>query len=722
MPTRGFRVVCEIPTDPAKLKKFAAAVKASKVEPLPDAAESGSANHALEFDGKTSYVQMPTLKFDGSHPITLEAYVTPRRADVDQNIVGDHHGTGIALKIHPRGSWNVAVGRGLASIESPSPLMPAHTVHVAGVWDHRELRLYVDGKRVASTTGTSESYRPSPDVFAIGQYPAGRGCFDGTVDELRISSITRYDKDFTPQERFEPDEHTLALYHFDEGQGDVLHDSSGNGHHGKIVGAKWVKVEPPPKAVKETQAYEPITIGPPAKPVPIDIKPEPIQIKPGEPMSKAALVTSPATLPGARSWTIETRGLRDVAYSVAYSPDGRTIVAGGPSQIRLWDAATGRCTGALVAHDSGVLSLSWSPDGKYLASAGGHVDRRVRLWDVASRRLLRTSSDQGNAVRTVAWSPDGRFVASAAFSGKVVVAEVSTGTERHCLSFGTGANGVSWSADGKILAIGATDTPQLFDVEFGKILPAPEQFARDVLPTELGRRVFPVLWSPRGAVLGCGFFPQGKPPSVHLWDFSEKNSHRTVPNLPHGEYSLHWSPDGSALAVSAGTSGSMEGDNTVRVWGIEKGAFFDYMGEFNRAAAERGVSHLAWSPDGQSIAIGCCSGEVYVCEAQSGRTRYLLPACPVTLQTSVSEPPPKPPPDFYRKCLLPSLGTLHVSPQGHYRAPPEVEKQIVYVVLTESGEQLTLAPEEFAKKYGWKNDPGKAAARAESGKPKADSR
>jgi hypothetical protein len=33
---------------------------------------------------------------------------------------------------------------------------------------------------------------------------------------------------------------TLALYHFDEGQGDVLTDSSGNNHPGKIVNAKWV--------------------------------------------------------------------------------------------------------------------------------------------------------------------------------------------------------------------------------------------------------------------------------------------------------------------------------------------------------------------------------------------------------------------------------------------------------------------------------------------------
>jgi hypothetical protein len=67
--------------------------------------------------------------------------------------------------------------------------------------------------------------------------------YRGTMDELRISSAARYKESFAPAARFEPDKDTLALYHFDEGQGDVLTDSSGNGHHGKIVNAKWVPEE-----------------------------------------------------------------------------------------------------------------------------------------------------------------------------------------------------------------------------------------------------------------------------------------------------------------------------------------------------------------------------------------------------------------------------------------------------------------------------------------------
>jgi hypothetical protein len=50
----------------------------------------------------------------------------------------------------------------------------------------------------------------------------------------------RYADDFIPPARFKLDDDTLALYHFDEGQGDVLNDSSVNKHHGRIVGAKWV--------------------------------------------------------------------------------------------------------------------------------------------------------------------------------------------------------------------------------------------------------------------------------------------------------------------------------------------------------------------------------------------------------------------------------------------------------------------------------------------------
>jgi hypothetical protein len=59
---------------------------------------------------------------------------------------------------------------------------------------------------------------------------------------MRISRIARYDSDFTPTARLEPDQDTLALHHFDEGGGEVAKNSSANANHGKFVGARWVEV------------------------------------------------------------------------------------------------------------------------------------------------------------------------------------------------------------------------------------------------------------------------------------------------------------------------------------------------------------------------------------------------------------------------------------------------------------------------------------------------
>ena len=43
----------------------------------------------------------------------------------------------------------------------------------------------------------------------------------------------------SPLAPFEPDEHTLLLYHLDEGAGDVAHDASGHHYDGEVRGAQW---------------------------------------------------------------------------------------------------------------------------------------------------------------------------------------------------------------------------------------------------------------------------------------------------------------------------------------------------------------------------------------------------------------------------------------------------------------------------------------------------
>ena len=54
------------------------------------------------------------------------------------------------------------------------------------------------------------------------------------------------DRDF----HFAADADTMALYHCDETHGGPLVDSSGNGHHGQVMGALWVPADIPPEPSK----------------------------------------------------------------------------------------------------------------------------------------------------------------------------------------------------------------------------------------------------------------------------------------------------------------------------------------------------------------------------------------------------------------------------------------------------------------------------------------
>lgn len=121
--------------------------------------------------------------------------------------------------------------------------------HLALVWDQnrsRKLEVYFDGKLISTGYGKynlPKNARPATNMIYLAKFHAP---FSGRLDEVRISKVARYSESKLPAEvdRFKSDSDTLALYHFDEGEGKTLHDVSGNGLHGTISGARWVKVLP----------------------------------------------------------------------------------------------------------------------------------------------------------------------------------------------------------------------------------------------------------------------------------------------------------------------------------------------------------------------------------------------------------------------------------------------------------------------------------------------
>ena len=78
-------------------------------------------------------------------------------------------------------------------------------------------------------------------------------------------------------------------------------------------------------------------------------------------------------------------------FCVAFSSDGNFVAAGEVGhdpRILIWDTGTGYLVNEMKAHKFGVLSLCFSPNGKYLASIGHHHDGFLYIWNWKSGMKL----------------------------------------------------------------------------------------------------------------------------------------------------------------------------------------------------------------------------------------------------------------------------------------------------------------------------------------------
>ena len=155
--------------------------------------------------------------------------------------------------------------------------------------------------------------------------------------------------------------------------------------------------------------------------------------------------------------------------SLVFSPDGRYLAAGesgSRTSIYVWEAETGRAHLVLEGSSGPVVAIAFSPDGTMLATTAAY-QRYVRLWDTSSGRLCRVIAGHAFGTNSVAFTADGKALASAGNDGMVRLWNAATGEQRAVLDGrASGLNHVAFSPDGRILiATGSADN----DVRFWEL-------------------------------------------------------------------------------------------------------------------------------------------------------------------------------------------------------------------------------------------------------------
>jgi WD40 repeat protein len=158
--------------------------------------------------------------------------------------------------------------------------------------------------------------------------------------------------------------------------------------------------------------------------------------------------------------------------SMAYSPDGKTLATGSFQEVTLWDPEKGTVKQRIGGFAHNVTCIAYSADGKYFATGGGAPteDGEVKIFDSTGKPVVELKGAHSDTVFGVSFSPDGKLLATAAADKFVKVFEIPSGKfvksfeghTHHVLDVG-------WTPDGKKLAsAGADNFVKVWDYEKGE--------------------------------------------------------------------------------------------------------------------------------------------------------------------------------------------------------------------------------------------------------------
>ena len=236
-----------------------------------------------------------------------------------------------------------------------------------------------------------------------------------------------------------------------------------------------------------------------------------------------------------------------------FSPDGKLIAtASDDCLVKLWEAESGKELATLKEHTAPVVGVGFCPTRGILAS--GDKKGMLILWDVATRKSIRSVKAHQLDIQSLNWSPDGKWLLTAGGVDRVKIWDPNNLIIHREYVFG--AASAVFNGDASLIASGSIRPTGVMidDVPTGR---------RRMVLNGHTDRVQSVRFSPDGlSVASCS-----NDGSVRTWDLTTRrgwNLKRTLPGRAY--WCLAFSPDGTRLAVCGDKNVVEVGDTSVSTY------------------------------------------------------------------------------------------------------------------------------------------------------------
>jgi len=277
----------------------------------------------------------------------------------------------------------------------------------------------------------------------------------------------------------------------------------------------------------------------------------------------------------------------------------------------------------ILAHKSHVNDVAFSPDGKFLVSAG--MDNLVKLWSPGDWELFSTFFGHEKSANSLSFTPDGEHLATASTDGTVRVWTFPFGQPEEIREGYTSAR---ISPRGDVVASrDRKDRIRLWSLESGEVRATLDHEARvtatafspdgeRLLASPAGREV--VCWrvdsgeeevrfpADETAVAALGFFDEGRrlvatghEGTARVFSTDGWAEELRFDVGPEGAYPLAMAPDESEVAVACA--------HRIRLFDTGEGSLRE-----EREVEPKGVYALAYSPDGRWLAMGAADKKIRV--------------------------------------------------------------------------------------------------------------